>query len=69
MTLRNIAGDCTMSDEYYDVPITFKAVISVSAKDRREAEERLYSMDDKDLICLLSEQVQFIGMDEDTQVQ
>ena len=56
-------------EDYYDVPITFKAVISVPAKDRREAEERLYSMDDEDLICLLSEQVQFIGMDEDTQVQ
>ena len=51
--------------EYYDVPITFKAVISVSAKTKREAEERLYSMDDEDLICLLAEQVHFIGMDED----
>lgn len=58
-----------MSNEYYDVPITFKAVISISAKDRREAEDQLYSMDDKDLLCLLSEQVHFIGMDEDTQVQ
>jgi hypothetical protein len=58
-----------MSDEYYDLPITFKAVISVSAKTKREAEERLYSMDDEDLICLLAEQVHFIGMDEDTQVQ
>tara|TARA_R110002126_G_scaffold129277_1_gene272069 strand:- start:196 stop:372 length:177 start_codon:yes stop_codon:yes gene_type:complete len=58
-----------MSDEYYDVPITFKAVISISAKDRREAEEQLYSMDDEELLCLLSEQVHFIGMDEDTQVQ
>jgi hypothetical protein len=58
-----------MSNEYYDVPITFKAVISVSAKDRREAEERLYSMDDGDLICLLAEQVHFMDMPEDTQVQ
>ena len=58
-----------MSNEYYDVPITFNAVISVSAKTKREAEERLYSMDNEDLICLLSEQVHFIGMDVDTQVQ
>lgn len=58
-----------MSDEYYDLPITLNAVISVSAKDRREAEESLYSMDDEDLICLLAEQVHFVGMPEDTQVQ
>lgn len=58
-----------MSNEYYDVPITFNAVISVSAKTKREAEERLYSMDNEDLICLLSEQVHFIGMDGDTRVQ
>ena len=42
-----------MSNSYYDIPVTFKAVISVSAKDRREAEERLYAMDDEDLICSL----------------
>lgn len=58
-----------MSNEYYDLPITFNAVISVSAKDRSEAEERLYSMDDEDLICLLAEQVHFVNMPDDTQVQ
>ena len=42
-----------MSNEYYDVPITFNAVISVSAKTKREAEERLYSMDNEDLICFI----------------
>lgn len=58
-----------MSNEYYDLPVTLNAVISVSAKDRREAEERLYSMDDEDLICLLAEQVHFVNMPDDTQVQ
>lgn len=59
----------SMSEEYYDIPMTLNVVISVHAETEREAQERLYAMDDEDLICLLAEQVHFIGMDEDAQVQ
>lgn len=55
--------------EYYDVPITLNVVIAVTGKSKREAEEKLYRMDDEDLICLLAEQVHFMDMPEDTQVQ
>lgn len=58
-----------MNNEYYDLPITLNAVISVAAKDKREAVERLYSMDDEALICLLTEQVYFVNMPDDTKVQ
>ena len=43
-----------MDDEYYDVAMQLNVVIEVSAKSKREAEEKLYSMDDEDLICLLA---------------
>jgi len=55
-----------MDDEYYDVAMQLNVVIEVSAKSKREAEEKLYSMDDEDLICLLAEQVHFIGMPDAT---
>ena len=54
-----------MIEEYYDVPMTLNVVISVNAEDERAAVEKLYSMDDEDLICLLAEQVHFVGMDEE----
>ena len=59
-----------MKDEdYYDVPMTLEVVISVSAADEKEAVEKLYAMDDEDLVCLLAEQVHFIGMNESDTLQ
>jgi len=58
-----------MSDEYYDIPITLNVVISVKEESKTKAAERLYAMDDEDLICLLAEQVHFVNMPNDTQVQ
>ena len=55
--------------EYYDVPITLNVVIAVKSETKREAEEKLYAMDDEDLICLLAEQVHFMDMPESTTVQ
>ena len=58
-----------MSEEYYDVPMTLNVIIAVSAEDERAATEKLYSMDDEDLICLLAEQVHFVGMEEGDTLQ
>ena len=50
-----------MTDEYYDIPITLKMVISVKGKDREEASEKLYNLTEKDVIKLVSEQIDFVG--------
>lgn len=50
-----------MADEYYDIPITLKMVISVKGKDREEASEKLYNLTDKEVIKLVSEQIDFVG--------
>jgi hypothetical protein len=55
--------------EYYDVPVTLNVVIAVTGETKREAEEKLYRLDDEDLICLLAEQVHFMDMPDDTTVQ
>lgn len=59
-----------MNDEdYYDVPMTLEVVMSVSATDEKAAAAKLYAMDDADLICLLAEQVHFVGMNESNTLQ
>ena len=50
-----------MTDEYYDIPITLKMVISVKGKDREEAGEKLYNLTEKEVIKLVSEQIDFVG--------
>lgn len=50
-----------MTDEYYDIPITLKMVISVKGKDREEASEKLYKLTEKEVIKLISEQIDFVG--------
>ncbi len=50
-----------MADEYYDIPITLKMVISVKGKDREEASEKLYNLTEKEVIKLVSEQIDFVG--------
>ncbi len=50
-----------MTDEYYDIPITLKMVISVKGKDREEASEKLYNLTEKEVIKLVSEQIDFVG--------
>jgi hypothetical protein len=50
-----------VTDEYYDIPITLKMVISVKGKDREEASEKLYNLTEKDVIKLVSEQIDFVG--------
>ncbi len=58
-----------MSEEYYDVPMTLNVVIAVSAEDEYKAIEKLHAMDEADLICLLAEQVHFVGMGEKDTLQ
>jgi len=50
-----------VTDEYYDIPITLKIVISVKGKDREEASEKLYNLTEKEVIKLVSEQIDFVG--------
>jgi len=50
-----------VTDEYYDIPITLKMVISVKGKDREEASEKLYNLTEKEVIKLVSEQIDFVG--------
>jgi len=50
-----------VTDEYYDIPITLKMVISVKGKDREEASEKLYNLTEKEVIKLASEQIDFVG--------
>jgi hypothetical protein len=50
-----------MADEYYDIPITLKMVISVKGRDREEASEKLYNLTEKEVIKLVSEQIDFVG--------
>ena len=50
-----------MTDEYYDIPITLKIVISVKGKDLEEASEKLYNLTEKEVIKLVSEQIDFVG--------
>ena len=54
-----------MKTDYYDVPMTLHVVISVQAEDEVAAKEKLYSMDDAEVVELLSEQVGFINGDFD----
>jgi hypothetical protein len=50
-----------VTNEYYDIPITLKMVISVKGKDREEASEKLYNLTEKEVIKLVSEQIDFVG--------
>jgi hypothetical protein len=50
-----------VTDEYYDIPITLKIVISVKGKDLEEASEKLYNLTEKEVIKLVSEQIDFVG--------
>jgi len=50
-----------MTGEYYDIPITLKIVISVKGKDREDASEKLYNLSEKEVIKLVSEQIDFVG--------
>ena len=50
-----------MTGECYDIPITLKMVISVKGKDREEASEKLYNLTEKEVIKLVSEQIDFVG--------
>ena len=50
-----------MTNEYYDIPITLKMVISVKGKDREEASDKLYNLTEKEVIKLVSEQIDFVG--------
>jgi hypothetical protein len=50
-----------VTDEYYDIPITLKMVISVKGKDREEASDKLYNLTEKEVIKLVSEQIDFVG--------
>ena len=50
-----------MTGEYYVIPITLKMVISVKGKDREEASEKLYNLTEKEVIKLVSEQIDFVG--------
>ena len=50
-----------MTGEYYDIPITLKIVISVKGKDLEEASEKLYNLTEKEVIKLVSEQIDFVG--------
>lgn len=52
-----------MSKDYYDVPMTLHVVISVSAETEEEAVEKLYAMEDNEVIDLIQEQSDFINDD------
>jgi hypothetical protein len=55
-----------MKYDYYDIPITLNVVISVKAEDEEQAAEKLYLMEDSDIVELLVEQVHFIGGEFDS---
>ena len=48
-----------MKNDYYDVAMTLHVVISVQAVDADAAKEKLYSLNDSEVVQLLSEQVDF----------
>jgi len=52
-----------MACDYYDVPMTLQIVIAVSAENEEEAIEKLYLMEDTEVIQLLQEQSGFISDD------
>jgi hypothetical protein len=52
-----------MGCDYYDVPMTLQIVIAVSAENEEEAIEKLYLMEDTEVIQLLQEQSGFISDD------
>jgi len=54
-----------MACDYYDIPMTLQIVVAVSAENEEQAVEKLYSMDDTEVIQLLQEQSGFIS-DEST---
>jgi hypothetical protein len=55
-----------MKYDYYDIPITLNVVISVKAESEEQAAEKLYMMEDSDIVELLVEQVHFIGGEFDS---
>jgi len=55
-----------MKYDYYDIPITLNVVISVKAESEEQAAEKLYLMEDSDIVELLVEQVHFIGGEFDS---
>jgi hypothetical protein len=50
-----------MPAEYFDIAIDLKMVISVRGKDRQEAEAKLEKLSEKEIIKLVSEQIDFVG--------
>jgi len=49
-----------MKYDYYDIPITLNVVVSVKAESEEQAAEKLYSLDDSEVVQLLAEQVDFV---------
>jgi hypothetical protein len=50
-----------MPDEYFDIAIDLKMVISVKGKDRDEAEAKLEKLSEKEIIKLVNDQIDFVG--------
>jgi hypothetical protein len=55
-----------MKYDYYDIPITLNVVISVKAETEEKAAEKLYLLEDSDIVELLVEQIHFIGDEFDS---
>ena len=52
-----------MPSDYYDIPMTLNIIIAVSADSEEEAMEKLYAMEDAEVVQLLQEQSGFINED------
>jgi len=52
-----------MPSDYYDIPMTLNIIIAVSATSEEEAMEKLYAMEDAEVVQLLQEQSGFINED------
>jgi len=50
-----------MPDEYFDIAIDLKMVISVKGKDRDEAEAKLEKLSEKEIIKLVNDQIDFVS--------
>jgi hypothetical protein len=52
-----------MKNDYYDIPMTLNIIIAVSATSEEEAMEKLYAMEDAEVVQLLQERSGFINED------
>jgi len=52
-----------VTDEYYDIPITLKVIISVKAESKDEAKKKIINNSDSDLLELVKEQSVFLDED------